>query len=306
MGVISSKKSQVKKAVFIVNPISGGKAKTRVVSAIEKQLDSSVFEYEIVYTERPGHGTEIARDCEADLVVAVGGDGTVSEVAQGIILSGKPKTFGIVPCGSGDGLALHLGISRNPRKAVAVLNGGATGVMDYGTVNGKPFFCTTGTGFDADVAEAFAASGKRGLWTYITTALRLWWGFKPSNYTIEVDGQKIETAAAMVTVGNVNQWGNQARITPLASVSDGKMDVTVVRPFRSWDIPALALKLMIGRAHKARKVISLRGASVRISRDSEGACHFDGDPCRFGREITVETHPAALRVAIPAKKQDKI
>ncbi|MBO4595767.1 MAG: diacylglycerol kinase family lipid kinase [Bacteroidales bacterium] len=296
----------MKKAVFIVNPISGGKAKDKILSTVERLLDSTKFEYKIVYTERPGHGTEIARDCSADLVVAVGGDGTVSEVAQGIILSGQPKTFGIIPCGSGDGLALHLGISRNARKAVAVLNEGATGVMDYGSVNGKPFFCTTGMGFDADVAEAFANSGKRGLWTYITTALRLWWGFKPSHYIIEADGRRLETDAAMITVGNVNQWGNQARITSLASVADGQMDVTVVRPFHSWDIPALAIRLLTGKAHTARKVTMLRGASVRILRDNDGACHFDGDPCRFGREITVQTHPAALRVAIPAKKQNKI
>ena len=296
----------MKKAIFIVNPISGGKAKTKILATVERHLDTSVFEYETVYTERPGHGTEIARDCSADLVVAVGGDGTVSEVAQGIIQSGQPKTFGIIPCGSGDGLALHLGISRNPRKAVEALNGGSTAIMDYGTVNGKPFFCTTGVGFDADVAKAFASSGKRGLWTYITTALRLWLGFKPSHYRIEVDGQTLETDAAIVTVGNVNQWGNQARITPLASVADGKMDVTVVKPFRSWDIPALAIKLMTGRAHKARKVVSLRGASVRISREVDAACHFDGDPCRLGREIVVETHHAALRVAIPENKKDKI
>ena len=296
----------MKKIVFIVNPISGGKAKDKILATVEKHLDSSEYEYNIVFTQKPGHGTEIARDCSADLVVAVGGDGTVSEVAQGIILSGQSKTFGIIPCGSGDGLALHLGISRNPRKAVAVLNEGATGVMDYGTVNGKPFFCTTGTGFDADVAEAFASSGKRGLWTYITTALRLWRGFKPSHYSIEADGQRFDGNAAMVTVGNVNQWGNQARITPLASVADGMMDVTIVRPFHSWDIPALAIRLLTGKAHTARKVTMLRGASVHICRDNDGACHFDGDPCRFGREITVETHPAALRVAIPAKKQNKI
>lgn len=297
------------KAVFIVNPISGGKGKEKTVALIQKLLDRSKYEPEIIYTQRAGHGIEIARDCDAGLVVAVGGDGTVSEVAQGLILAaaqGHPKLFGIIPCGSGDGLALHLGISRNPRKAIDTLNSGIPARMDYGTVNGKCFFCTTGVGFDADVAEAFASSGKRGLSTYISTALKLWWHFQPDTYKISVDGQSVETNAAIVTVGNVNQWGNQAKITPLASVADGKMDVTVVRPFRSWHIPRLATLLLTGKANKAREVISLRGSSVHISRGLDGASHFDGDPCRLGREISVETHPAALEVIIPIKKKDKI
>ena len=296
----------MEKAVFIVNPISGGKSKDRIIALIDRLLDKSRFVAEILYTERAGHAVDLARDCEADLVVAVGGDGTVSEVARGILASQRPKTFGIIPCGSGDGLALHLGIPRNPSGAIAVLNGGVTARMDYGTVNGEPFFCTTGVGFDADVAETFARSGRRGFFTYITTALKLWLRFKPQTYTLAVDGKELETPAAIVTVGNVNQWGNQARITPLASVTDGMMDVTVVRPFHTWNIPRLAYLLLTGRTHKAREVLTLRGRSVRIERRADGAAHRDGDPFRPGCTLSVETIPSALTVAIPEKMTDKI
>ena len=273
--------------------------------------------YRIVRTEYPGHASEIARSCEERLVVAVGGDGTVSEVACGLLQasgagschgsgeaqpgtdSGAERTgkvLGIIPCGSGDGLALHLGISRNPSKAIDTLLGGSKIPMDYGTVNGRPFFCTTGTGFDADVAAAFASSRSRGLITYITTALRVWRHFKPLKYSISVDGRLFETDAAIVTVGNASQWGNHALITPEASVCDGMMDVTVVRPFHIWNVPRLALLLMTGKAYKAREVIHLRGRKILIHRPTEGAVHYDGDPCIMGRDITVETFPAALDV----------
>ena len=296
----------MKKVLFIVNPISGGKSKRRIVALINRLLSKSRFSYEIRYTERAGHALELARDADADLVVAVGGDGTVSEVARGLILSERPKTFGIIPCGSGDGLALHLGIPRRPARAIAVLNEEASARMDYATVNGEPFFCTTGVGFDADVAEAFASSGRRGLFTYITTALRLWMHFKPQTYSITVDDKTVETSAAIVTVGNVNQWGNQARITPLASLTDGMLDVTVVRPFHLWNVPRLAFLLLTGKAHKAREVDLFRGREVRIERRNDGAAHRDGDPFPAGRILTARIIPSALSVTIPAKMRGRI
>lgn len=291
----------MEKVLFIVNPISGGKDKNRIIALIDKLIDKARFGYEIIKTTRRGQATEIARDCDADIVVAVGGDGTVSEVAQGLVGSGK--ALGIIPCGSGDGLALHLGISRNPKKAILQLNKATVTSMDHGIVNGRPFFCTTGVGFDAIVGRDFASSKSRGLWTYITTAMKDWLNFEPESYTVEVDGQKWAGRAAMITVGNVNQWGNQARITPLASVTDGLFDVTIVEPFRTWEIPGLALKLLTGQAHKSRRTVCLRGAEVMIHRESAGAMHYDGDPCEEGKEIKITMVPAALRVAAPDNKK---
>ena len=297
------------KALFIVNPISGGKKKERIISLIGRLLDRGRYDYDVVRTERPGHATELARDCDASLVVAVGGGGTVSEVACGIIAAGEAgrgKTLGIIPCGSGDGLALHLGISRNPRKAIDLLNHACPVAIDEGTVEGRPFFCTTGVGLDADVADLFSKSGKRGLLTYITTALRVWKHFRPDTYSITVDGRKLDTPAVFVTVGNANQWGNQARITPLASVRDGLLDISVVSPFRSIHIPGLVWKLMTGRANRSCRMTSLRGRSVRIERSLEGPAHYDGDPCTLGRSLSVSIVPGALKVAVDANHLNRI
>ena len=284
--------------LFIVNPISGGKSKQPIVGLLEKELDSA--SYEVIQTTHAGHATQLARESEADVVVAVGGDGTVSEVAQGLI--GTGKVLGIIPCGSGDGLAFHLGISRRPHLALQALLEGESMPMDYGRFDGKPFFCTAGVGLDAEVAWQFASSGKRGLWTYISLAWRIWKHFHPDTYTIDVDGVTYTAPAVIVTVGNVNQWGNQARITSQASVRDGLLDVAVVAPFRTIEIPVLAAKLLDGRAHTSRRVRMLRGRRIVISRSTEGPAHYDGDPCRKGTSLFFEVVPSALKVIVPKGK----
>ncbi len=291
----------MKKILFIANPLSGGKDKKSILKDIDAAIDRQRFAPSFVYTERPGHATSLARDAEADIVVAVGGDGTVSEVAQGLV--GTDKVLGIIPCGSGDGLAFHLGLSRNPLKALRTIQDGTSETMDYGTVDGRPFFCTSGVGLDAEVAWEFASAGKRGLWTYISLAWKIWQHFKPETYKIDVDGRTLSVPAVFVTVGNANQWGNQARITSLASVQDGLLDVTVVAPFHTWEIPVLATKLLDGRAHTSRRVTLLRGKRVTVVREKEGPAHYDGDPCLKGKEIHYEIVPAALHVRVPAGRE---
>lgn len=291
----------MKKILFIANPLSGGKDKKTILKDIDAAIDRQRFAPSFVYTERPGHATSLARNADADIVVAVGGDGTVSEVAQGLV--GTDKVLGIIPCGSGDGLAFHLGLSRNPLKALRTIQDGTSETMDYGMVDGRPFFCTSGVGLDAEVAWEFASAGKRGLWTYISLAWKIWQHFKPETYKIDVDGRTLSVPAVFVTVGNANQWGNQARITSLASVQDGLLDVTVVAPFHTWEIPVLATKLLDGRAHTSRRVTLLRGKRVSVVREKEGPAHYDGDPCMKGKEIHYEIVPAALHVRVPAGRK---
>lgn len=286
--------------LFLVNPISGGRSKDAVIKEIRKAIQEGL-DGEIRFTEYAGHATVLAREAEAGVVVAVGGDGTVSEVAQGLV--GTGKALGIIPCGSGDGLALHLGISRRPAKALETLLEEHRETIDYGLVDGKPFFCTTGVGLDAEVAFRFAASGKRGLWTYISLAWNIWQHFTPETYTIDVDGEILTAPAVFVTAGNANQWGNQARITSLASVQDGLLDLTVVAPFKTIEIPVLAAKLLLGRAHTSRRATMLRGRRIVIRRAHGGPAHFDGDPCTKGTEIVAEAVPAALDVIVPMDRK---
>ena len=287
----------MRKLLFIANPLSGGIDKKKLLGQVERTIRHP---YEVAFTERPGHATELARKSDADIVVAVGGDGTVNEVASGLI--GTHKVLAIVPCGSGDGLALHLGISRNPRRAVKTLNDGIITDMDCGLLDGKPFFCTAGVGLDADVAGKFESTTRRGVRTYISLAWKLWQHFHPETYTIDTDGEQIVTQAVIVTVANANQWGNQARIADQASVQDGLLNVVIVKPFSTWEIPILAAKLMLGRAHTSKRVETHTGKHITIARPTPGAAHFDGDPIRKGTRMEMEVVPNAIRVLVPRYK----
>ena len=295
----------MKRVTFIVNPVSGGKDKKKVLAAIDLFMDRSQFTYEVLTTGKPGDATAWARESEADIVVAVGGDGTVSEVARGLV--GTGKALGIIPCGSGDGLALHLGISRNPVKAVKVLNAACITRIDTARLGERPFFCTAGVGLDADVAFAFARSPKRGLGTYISTAWNLWMhGDRANQYLVETDTETWSGPAVIITVGNANQWGNEARIVPKASLRDGLLDVTVVEPFATWEIPVLAARLMTGKADTSRHVRSFRSTHVHIRRDHPGPAHYDGDPFEAGVDLQMEMKPGTLRVVVPRSRLEKI
>ena len=295
----------MKRIAFIVNPVSGGKDKKKVLAAIDRYLDRSLFTYEVLTTGKPGDATAWARESDADVVVAVGGDGTVSEVALGLL--GTDKALGIIPCGSGDGLALHLGISRNPVKAVRVLNAACIVRIDTARLDGRPFFCTAGVGLDADVADAFARSSKRGLGTYIATAWNLWMhGDRASQYRIGTDAATWSGPAVIVTVGNANQWGNEARIVPKASLRDGLLDVTVVEPFATWEIPALAARLMTGKADTSRHVRTFRSTHVHIRRDHTGPAHLDGDPFEAGVDLDLRIAPGTLNVVVPPSRAERI
>ena len=295
----------MKRITFIVNPVSGGKDKRKVLAAIDRFIDRSRFTYEVLTTGKPGDATAWARESEADIVVAVGGDGTVSEVALGLV--GTEKTLGIIPCGSGDGLALHLGISRSPAKAVRVLNAACITRIDTARLDGRPFFCTAGVGLDADVADAFARSCKRGLGTYISTAWNLWMhGDRAKPYRVETDTETWSGPAVIITVGNANQWGNEARIVPKASLRDGLLDVTVVEPFATWEIPALAARLMTGKADRSRRVRSFRSAHVQIRRDHSGPAHLDGDPFEAGVDLSFGIVPGTLDVVVPPSRLERV
>lgn len=313
----------MKEIRFIVNPISGGKDKKRVVAAIEKHLDSRLYHPEILFTEKAGDATRMAREASSDVVVAVGGDGTVSEVARGLVHS--DKCLGIIPCGSGDGLALHLGISRNPVRAVQVLNEDCRTQMDVACMNGNYFFCTAGLGLDASVSLDFAKSTRRGLGNYISLAWKDWQQHPEDHYAIQMEapaevawGEAVSSEdgtagvvrsewsgpAIFVTVANANQWGNMARIAPMASLRDGLLDVVVVHPFSALEIPDLAARLMVGRANTSRRFLRFLASKVHITRTRSGAAHCDGDPFEAGTEFDLEVLPRALNVLVPRNKME--
>jgi YegS/Rv2252/BmrU family lipid kinase len=277
--------------LFIVNPISGHGRKKRIISRLTEAG------YKVVCTEYAGHAEKLAREAVDSVVVAVGGDGTVNEVARGLV--GTGKTLGIIPCGSGDGLARHLEISHNLSKALRTVTAGKVSPLDAGTIDGKLFFSVCGVGFDAVVSERFAKCGRRGLTSYISEGLKTWTVYAPEKYSIVIDGEKIEHEALFITIGNSNQWGNGAKITPLADSSDGILDITVVDGFKAVELPWLAGRLMTGSAHKSSRVHTYRGQNITITRHSDGPAHADGDWFSAGKAIEIKVIPHALNVLVP-------
>ena len=279
--------------LFIVNPISGKGKKAKIVEMVKARG------HKVLFTEYAGHAEVLAREATEDIVVAVGGDGTVNEVARGLV--GTNKTLGIVPCGSGDGLARHLGLSHNIEKALRTIEQGEHKQMDAAEVNGRLFFSVCGVGFDAVVSERFAKSGKRGLSNYVKQGLKTWKSYSPDHYEVEIDGEKMEVDALFITVGNSDQWGNNAKITPLADCCDGILDITIVEKFSVWELPFLALRLMTGTLHRSRKVHCYRGKSIRLTRQNAGAAHADGDWFIDSTTLNIKILPSALKVITGTK-----
>ena len=282
---------KVMSMLFIVNPISGSAGGPNVYLRLK---DAG---YDVLCTEYPGHAAEVARNAPQRTIVAVGGDGTVNEVARGIV--GTGKTLGIIPCGSGDGLALHLGISRKFEKALDTVMNGVIHPLDAGMINDRMFFSVCGVGFDAMVSERYAKSGRRGLLSYVEQGMNLWREFHPEKYLITIDGRTWENDAALITVGNSSQWGNGAKIAPLADSSDGLLDVTVADMFTTIEMPALAYLLMTGYLDKSHRIHCHRGKNIRISRKSGGPAHADGEWFEAGTEIDIHVIAGALDVLVP-------
>ena len=276
--------------LFIINAKSGIGKKRGIAQMLRSKG------YNVVFTEYAGHAETLARECDDEVVVAVGGDGTVNEVARGII--GSEKTLGIIPCGSGNGLARHLGISLIPAIALKTIEKGNIERIDAAEVNGRLFLSVCGVGFDAEVSERFAQGRQRGVFNYIRYGLNILNNYPAGRYTIEIDGEKIETEAILITVGNSNQWGNGAMITPLAECNDGVLDVTVVERFSSLETPWLACRLMTGSLHKSHRVHCYKGKEIRIIREEAGAAHTDGDLFTTGRTLNIKTLPSALKVIV--------
>lgn len=293
-----------RKIVFVYNPISGSHKLLPVVPIIEKFINNDIYDYEIINTQHKGHATEIAREYSArryDAVIAVGGDGTVNEVGCGLI--GSDTALGIIPCGSGNGLARHLGIPIDPFKAVKWLDKSIFTDIDYGTMNGQPFFCTCGVGFDAKVSDSFSKAGTRGVLTYLESIMKEIATYHNETYKLSFDNSSETFEAFFITCANADQWGNNAFIAPTASLQDGLLDVIAAHPFNVVDAPLIAFQLFNRQIDKNPKVSVRKCNGVTITREKEGPAHYDGDPVIMGREIRIEIVPSGLKVLIPDKRR---
>ena len=285
-----------RKALFIINPISGGKKKDGVPALIENHLDTGLLKPVIVFSDGVAHATQIAKEAAGKFgtVVAVGGDGTVNEIASAIV--GSETALGIVPFGSGNGLSRFLHIPMDTVKAIENLTGGKKISIDSGTLNGKAFFNMAGMGFDAHIAEVFSHNKKRGFISYIKMSLREVINYKPQVYQLVIDGKHYEREAFMLSFANSSQYGNDAHISPQASVQDGLIDVCVIKPFPLWRFVELAVRMMAKTADKSRYVEIIRGKQVLVKRASPGPYHLDGEPHMGGAEAQIELLPGSLKI----------
>ena len=268
---------------------------------VERYIDQNKYDFEIIYTQYAGHAYELARNAAergVDVVVAVGGDGTVNEVGRGLVHTNT--AMGVIPCGSGNGFARHLGIPMNIKKSIEFINKAEPTEIDYGKLNGHPFFCSCGMGFDARVSNDFAKSGSRGVFTYIKTSLVDWVKYKPESYVVETPYFKKEFKAFVVACGNASQYGNNAYITPFASMRDGLLTVSILSPFSTVEMPLMAAHLFRHTFDSSSHMTTIATSWMRITRTEPGPVHYDGEPCEMAAELVVEMVPDGVKVlALP-------
>lgn len=288
-----------KNIAFIINPISGSVKKNSIPDIIEETIDKSLFNYSIQETEKAGHAAEIAYEAQQnsiDVVVAVGGDGTVNEVARSIVHSNT--ALGIIPCGSGNGLARHLLLPMDPKKSVEIINRCVIHDLDYGVINNIPFFCTCGMGFDAFISMKFAEAGKRGPVTYIENVLREGLTYKPETYHIEDETGTLIRKAFLISCANASQYGNNAYIAPQASMSDGLLDVIIMEPFDVLEAPQVAIEMMNKTLDKNQKIKTFRTKHIHIHREKEGYIHYDGDPVMTTADVDIQLVHKGIKMIV--------
>ena len=282
---------------FIINPIAGTKSKENIPHIAQTILDSHHIDF--FYTEKAGQATELAAQLAAEgcpYVIAVGGDGTVNEVAKGLVHT--DTAMGIIPCGSGNGLARHLKIPLQTKKAIEYLKTARATEIDYCKANEKIFFCTCGTGFDAQISHEFAVASNRGLKTYVKKVLQSYFSYKPQKYRLKTSETEMEREAFLITFANASQYGNNAYIAPHANVQDGLLDISILSKFPLAVVPALAMRLFLKTIDRSRYMTTLKTEAVTLHRESSGAFHFDGEADIMPDTIEIKVVPKGLKVLV--------
>jgi YegS/Rv2252/BmrU family lipid kinase len=290
----------------IVNPISGTGGRPQVARArqqrAEAALQAHAVEGRVLLTEYAGHAPRLAQAALADgvsQIIAWGGDGTINEVASELIF--RDVTLGIIPSGSGNGLARELGIPFDPAAAFAVAFGGRDLVIDAGELDGRLFFNIAGLGLDARVAHEFASNGlvRRGFLRYLTIATRELFAFTADEHTILADGRLQRTRALLIALANGRQYGNGARIAPLARIDDGRLDVVIVEQRPPLTALLQAPMLFAGRVAALPGVTMTTATEVEITSARSVVYHVDGEPFAGGASLHARAVPRALRVRVP-------
>ena len=293
-----------KKILAIINPISGTRAKTDIPQALRHEIDSDKFDLEIVYTEYAGHATVLSNQAVARqyaYVLSVGGDGTCNEIAKTLIHT--DTVLGIIPTGSGNGLARHLGIPMKTQDAIKLVNSEYLVTVDYCRANEQVFFCTCGVGFDALVSLRFAKDKRRGGLTYVQKVIESYLRYKPETYELISEEGAIREKAFLIACANTSQYGNNAYIAPHANMQDGKIDITVVKPFPPLEVGTLAIQLFTKTIDRNTNIKTFESSKVTIVRERPGVMHLDGEPVEMPDKIDVCCISGGLKVLVSNRKR---
>lgn len=289
-----------RKLLAVINPISGTANKQYIPETITEVMDESKWDMMIRFTQRPGHATDLAKQAIKQGyygVLAIGGDGTINEVAAA--LRDSDTALGIIPNGSGNGLARHLNIPIDVKRALEEINNDRIEQFDYCMANQHPFFCTCGVGFDAHVSAKFAESKKRGPMSYLKNTLVEYLRYRSEEYSIETADQVLTERAFVIACGNASQYGNNAFITPNASMQDGLIDVTLIQPFTPLDTAVLGILLFTKHIDQDTNIQSFRTPSLTIHRPKAGVMHIDGEPMMMEADIEVKCVHNGIKIFLP-------
>ncbi len=284
----------------IINPISGVGSKRKIPRMIEQICEKGGCTLDVSFTEYAGHASLLTKEAiagGANCIIAVGGDGTVNEIARAMIHS--DAVLGIVPKGSGNGLARELHIPMDVRRALELIIKGHVSIIDCCKANDRVFFCTCGVGFDAAVSQKFAGEKHRGSLTYIKNTIEEYLSYKPEVYELSVNDRTIKEKAFLVACANASQYGNNAFIAPHANIQDGQMDLTILSPFTPLDVAPLAIQLFTKQIDRNSKIKTMKARRVTIIRQHAGVMHLDGEPVMADSRIDISVIPQSLRVITP-------
>ncbi len=301
-------KNQTENSViwFIVNPISGDKSKKKLEGEIIKHLDLKSFSYKIIFTEYKGHAKEIASRAVKEkiaFVCAVGGDGTIHEIGKELLNSNT--VLCILPKGSGNGIANHMGIYKKTRRAIQCINERTIIKMDTVAVNTSFFIGTSGFGIDAVIAQKFEKDPNRGFKTYIKHSLKEFINLKPIQVDLEAAGQKIKLDAFMLCIANTSEFGNGFKISPKSSVRDGILELILVKPFPKWKAAIVATRFFNKNVHKSKYVQTILATEGKIEL-SENSAHYDGEFVKEHKSITFKVLPESLKIVVPKNRLHRI
>lgn len=289
------------KIIFIVNPISGHHNKTNFPDLVRNHIDKNKFDYTIVFTERANHATELTMKAIEDgyeYIAAVGGDGTINEVAKCLI--GKEQILVIVPYGSGNGLANHLGLPfKIERHIKEVINKGKVYKIDTATMNDIPFISIAGIGFDALIADYFAKDENRGFLTYAKLVTEKYPNYRQKEYTLILDDKTtIECKPFFVTFANSSQFGYNAEISPKASVQDGLLDVCVFKKPNILEVPIVATYFLAKQIDKSNFIDIYKAKKIQVIRKVDEVANIDGEPVEMSKDIIVKIKPLSLNILL--------